>query len=79
MEKSELVEALREVLHENRTIIDEIHQEHHDYIALLLKREQRKEERWEKIKTQVFGWGAISFLSAIGLAVYNFFFKPGGG
>lgn len=74
MDKAELTEVLQEVLESRRAVDDDTHKMHHQYIEMMLKKEERSVERWEKIKTQLWGWGIVAVLSAIGTAVYKTFF-----
>ena len=53
------------------TVPEELHREHHDFIKTWIERQKRKDERWDKIKTQVGGWGIIAFLSGVGKGVYE--------
>lgn len=46
----------------------EEHRDHHDAMRIWVKRENQKAERYEKVKTHVIGWGAVSLLSGF---VYN--------
>lgn len=52
-------------------LASEIHQEHHEFIGAWIQREKRKQELWEKVKAQVFGWGVIAALGGIAYAVYE--------
>mgnify|MGYP000899650233 CR=1 FL=1 len=54
-------------------IADETHREHHSFIKQWIEKEQRKAERWDKIKTQVGGWAIVTFLGGIGTAAYHAF------
>ena len=45
--------------------------EEHDFIAMLIRREQIRFDRWEKIKTQVLGWGIIAIAGWIGVIVWD--------
>jgi hypothetical protein len=64
------VQALRDAFEGARSVPYETHREHHDYIGILLAREKRREERIEKIKAHVGGWGVIVALTGIGAAVW---------
>lgn len=55
------------------TVPHEIHQEHHEFIRQWIEKQKRREERFEKIKTQVGGWAVIAFLGGIGTAAYHLF------
>lgn len=82
MDKNEVTEAVLEALEKRATIDGGKHKGHHEFIELsrpfiesFIRREKRKQERWETIKTKVLGWGIIGLLGAVGTAVYQVFFK----
>ena len=62
--------ALREQL-ANLTVPEDMHREHHEFIRTYIEERRIKQERAEKIKTQVLGWGIVALLSGIGTAFYN--------
>lgn len=68
-------QELRKVL--NNGITPEDHIEQHEFIRALILREKRKQERYEKVKTHVIGWGVITAISSGGYAIWvlikNFF------
>jgi len=68
----EVKRLLHEVLVEYKAINDEIHSTHHAFIEMMIKKEERKQERMEKIKTQVGGWAVILLLGFLGKAVWDF-------
>lgn len=47
------------------------HGKHHEYIQSQIDRNRRDEERWEKVKTQVLGWGVIAIAGWIGKLVLD--------
>lgn len=49
----------------------EEHKSHHDFIRLMVENQKSKTERWEKVKTNVWGWMIITVLGGIGTAVYH--------
>lgn len=57
------IEKLREMIYSG--IPADEHKEHHEAMRVWVKRENQKAERYEKVKTHVIGWGAISFLSGV--------------
>jgi len=77
LEKQDFIDALHEVLAERAEIDTDLHASHHLFIAKWIAKEKREEERWEKIKTHVLGWGIIGIIGSIGTAVYHYFFKSG--
>lgn len=73
-DKKHLGELLSTALAEQTAALSvdrEVHADHHQYIQVLLGREERQRVRREKIRQQVTGWAVITFLSGIGLAVYR--------
>lgn len=62
-------QAIEEVLNDRARIDATQHSEHHEYVALLIRREQQREERWEEIKRQVLGWGIIALAGSLGTYV----------
>lgn len=50
----------------------EEHAAHHDAIQLWVERQTRRAAMWDKIATQVGGWGIIVILGGIGVAVWHF-------
>lgn len=71
--REDLVGAINEVLDQRRGE-DMEHKEHHAFINMLIEKERRRQDRREKIKTQLMGWGLITFLGGlawIGKQAYN--------
>lgn len=73
LDKEELKRLLHDVLTEYKAINDEVHASHHAFIEMMIKKEERKAQRWETIKTQVGGWGIILVLAFIGKTMWFFF------
>lgn len=71
MEKKDIVDAVNEVL-DSRQDKNIEHKEHHAFIRMLIEERRRRQDRWEKIRTQLWGWAIISaiasFLGALGYA-----------
>ena len=51
----DLEETLIRILNDNRTIDNETHGKHHDYITSELNRRQRREEMAQKLKLSMIG------------------------
>lgn len=49
----------------------ETHAHHHQIFETWIERENRRAERWEKIRAQVGGWAVIGFLSGVGYAAWE--------
>lgn len=47
--------------------------DHHKFVEAMMIREQRKQEMWEKIKTQVLAWGAIGVAGFLVIALWHEF------
>lgn len=74
--KEDLTKALKDIF--GGHVFDiETHREHHEFISILIERERRKTELWEKIKAQVAGSLILSGLGGALAAVYHVFFKHG--
>lgn len=74
-------EEMKEIVHE---VFDakwakemDVHEDHHRFIDTMIKKEERAQQRWETIKTQVLGWGVIALIGSVGTAVYHWFFTGG--
>lgn len=67
--KDEMKSAIKEALVEH--LDPKSHKEHHDFIEAMVQKEQRKQEMWQKVKTQVVGWGVIAVIGSIGAYVIN--------
>ena len=65
--------AMREEL-AKLTVPEDIHKEHHAFIAEMVEAEKRKRERAEKIKTQISGWAIVAVLGWIGKGAHDAFF-----
>lgn len=50
-----------------------VHARHHEYITSQIESNARDAERWEKIKTQVLGWGAITLVGWLGTLILKAF------
>jgi len=48
-----------------------VHDSHHVYVDTMIERNKREQERWEKIKSQVLGWGIIAIAGWIGKLVLD--------
>lgn len=73
MTKDELKVIFNDVLDTRRGIDGEQHREDHEFIKILKEREMARQQRIERLKTQVIGFGMITaiggVLSAVGYAV----------
>lgn len=51
------------------------------FIRAFIAKSKRQEERWERIKEQLLGWGLIAVVGGIGTAgwrLFKFWFQNGG-
>jgi len=82
MDSNDIKKVMEEVLESHTTASSKLHEKHHAFIDILLDERKRKQERNEKIKAQVYGWGIItmitSILSGIGYAMYHYIKHTGG-
>lgn len=72
MERGEIISAVNEALDKRRGE-DTEHKSDHAFLRMLEERERRKDEMWEKVKTQVLGWGIIAVVGGIGAWLLNHF------
>lgn len=73
VDRNEMKELLNEVLDERRTISEEKHVRHHDYLDYLEAKAKLKAERMEKIKTTVLGWFVITIIIGAGSVAWHGF------
>lgn len=73
MDKSDLIDAINQVLDERQRIEAALHEKHHQFIDELLEDRRIKRERNERIRQQIIGWGIITVLSGIGYGAYQLF------
>ena len=59
---------MHSVMDARKRVDDATHKAHHEYIARCIARDKHRDERWEKVRTHVIGWGAVT---AIGGMVYT--------
>lgn len=62
--------TINKVLDQRRSIDEETHRAHHEFIRFQIERSRRWQKRIDKIIESVGGWVVIAFLSGIGVAVY---------
>jgi len=73
MDKDILKEALTEIFDERTVYDNQTHSDHHQFVGQLIEEAKRKRERRERLRQQVTGWGAITFLSGLGIGAYHLF------
>ena len=49
------------------------HAKQHEVLERWIANDARRQERAEKIKTQVIGWSIVTFLGGVGTGVYHAF------
>ncbi|MEY4718474.1 MAG: hypothetical protein RL563_1092 [Pseudomonadota bacterium] len=69
MDEDRFIELLDNALDKRARIDAKLHGAHHDFVQRWIEKEKIKAERWEEIKRQVFGWGLIAIIGAIGTVV----------
>lgn len=65
MDKKDFTKIINEVL-DSRREKDLSHSEHHEFIERMIKKEERRQEIWDKVKAQVLGWGIVAIIGSIG-------------
>lgn len=63
--KEDLEEALRKVLHSQRSITDEIHSTHHKWVAKKMQWEERLAKLWVIFARSFVGAAAISLFAIL--------------
>jgi hypothetical protein len=64
--KEELIEVLDQALNSRRTVDDELHRRHHEYIELELERRENRKRAWEKFRNSFIGGLAVAALGFLG-------------
>ena len=75
MSTEELKKAINEILDERDAFDGRTHSDHHHFVEEMIAERKRKEERRERLRQQVVGWGIISTLSAMGYGTYHMFIE----
>lgn len=65
--------AINEILDERDGFNGRTHADHHRFVAELIDERKKSKERRERLRQQVIGWGAITFLSGVGYSFYQVF------
>jgi len=70
----EKIKNIIETALEERSRVDiATHSEHHEFIQRFIEEQDRKQEMWETIKSQVLGWGIIAIVGTLGTVVAHKF------
>lgn len=72
-EAEEIAEAVVGALERSRSISDETHHHHHDYIDALINRDTKRAEMYDQIKVHVAKFGALGIFGAVAMAVWHYF------
>lgn len=64
--KRDLKEALDDALNARRTVDDDLHRRHHEYIEMELERKEAREANWAKFKNSFIGGLALAILGFLG-------------
>lgn len=67
------IERLATKLQEFSGLTAEQHKEQHDAIAIIIRANAKKEQRWEKINESLLGWIVIGFIGGVGTIFYTGF------
>lgn len=73
VERDEMKAVLNEVLDERKSISESTHRRDHEFVGDLVARAKRKNERFEKVKTNVLGWLVITIILGAGSVVWQWF------
>ena len=65
-----ITEALVTALNANRDVENIRHKEDHDFMYLLRKREERKQELWEAVKIHLAKWGSVGLITGLLAAIW---------
>jgi len=74
--KKDLSDALDEVLNKKRVIDDDTHKLHHQFIAMQIEKQERRDELFRKFQASFVGGvalGLLGFLGWIGKYVLDLF------
>jgi hypothetical protein len=63
------IERLGVIIAEQMNKSHQDHDDHHEFIEAIMKREEKKQARWEKIQTSVIGSVALLVLGSVGKLV----------
>lgn len=61
-----IADAVVKALHEHRRLPDDAHDEHHAFVEMLIKREARRVELWQKFRSSFVGAVAVALVSGLG-------------
>ena len=63
--------AVRSELEAGRSIAEDKHQEHHNFVEYLIEERRRKDELYDHLRKHLVGWGVIVGLTAMGALFYD--------
>lgn len=72
MEQEQIAKAVAAELERHRAIDTQTHRKHHEYIDVLIKREQRRSARIEYWLRGVVGWGLIAAATGLSIALWQY-------
>jgi hypothetical protein len=64
--KRDLVEALDEVLNTRRTVDEDLHRRHHEYIEMELEKREQRKANWAKFRSSFIGGMALAVITGLG-------------
>lgn len=71
-DKEEIARAVAAELEKHRSVDIETHRQHHAFIEHLVEVSKKREERKERVIQAVAGWGLITALTGIALAIWHY-------
>ena len=66
---NQLKAIFTEVLNERQTIDSETHRKDHEFIHMMIDRQEKRAELIESTKKQVLGWAMVGTLGLIGFSI----------
>ena len=64
--EEQLEKVLNEVLNKHRSIDNERHALHHQYVELQMQKAETRQRIWNSVKASVYGWLIITIITALG-------------
>jgi hypothetical protein len=73
-ELQEVVEtAVGAALDGRRRIDPETHNEHHEFVQMLIRRQRQREALWAHVRKHVIGWAVVAVITGVGSLGWQIF------
>lgn len=69
-EISAIADAVAEGLEQRRRIKSDVHEDHHDFVAVLIEERDERRQLWIEMRSHLAKWGMAGVLTALGTAVW---------